>query len=268
MFKQNSATRRRMLLAVGALALGAATPLAAADLKIATNQANVPFEFENQEGKTVGFEIDLINEIAKRLGKTVEVTPMPFNSLFAAVQSGRADIALGAITITPKRLESVSFAQPYYDSDQCVTVGASSPIKDLDGIKGKTVGAETGSTAEMWAKANEGTYKFADIRRYEGIAPAMLDVRAGRLDADIHDCPIAQYYIKDKKEYKVVATIPTGERYSMMLSKNSALLNPVNEQIGVLKKDGTLASLHKKWFGTDAPSGSSTVTSADIPKIN
>lgn len=80
------------------------------ELKVATNQGNVPFEFENAEGKTVGFEIDMINEVAKRLDKTVSVTPMPFNSLFSAVQSGRADVALAATTITKKRLESVSFA--------------------------------------------------------------------------------------------------------------------------------------------------------------
>ncbi|MET0745673.1 MAG: transporter substrate-binding domain-containing protein, partial [Microvirga sp.] len=85
-------------------------------MKLGANIGNVPWEFQNEKGEFVGFEIDLAKEIAGRLGMTVEVVNIPFNGLFAAVQSGQVDAAVSSITITKKRLESVAFAQPYYDS--------------------------------------------------------------------------------------------------------------------------------------------------------
>lgn len=237
----------------------------AGELKIATAQGNVPFEFENKGGQTVGFEVDLIKEVASRLGDTVEVTPMPFNSLFAAVQSGRADLAMGTITITDKRLESVSFAQPYFDGDQCVTVAASSKFNSLKDLSGEAVGTETGSTGEMWVKNNESVYKWTDVRRYEGLPSAMLDLAAGRISADIFDCPMAAYYINGKDQYKIVDQIPTGEKYSMMFAKDSAKVKPVNDVISQLKKDGTLAQIFKHWFGNDPKPDSSVVVQAGIP---
>ena len=237
----------------------------AGQLRIASAEGSVPFEFEDSEGKTVGFEIDLITEIAKRMGDTVDVTPMPFNSLFAAVQSGRADIAIGSITITDKRMESVSFAQPYYDGDQCLTVTSSGDFKSLADLTGQAVGAETGSSGEIWAKNNQPKYEWSDIRLYEGVSPAMLDLAAGRISADINDCPIAEYYIKGKDQYRVLASISSGEKYSMMFPKDSHILEPVNEIISGLKKDGTLARLNKQWFGAEPHPESSTVIVEPIP---
>ncbi len=183
----------------------------AADLTVGANIGNVPWEFEDASGKVTGFEIDLVNEIAKRLGKTVEFVNTPFNGLFPAVQSGRINMAVSSITITEKRLQSVSFAQPYYDSDQSLTVTAASGITGLKGMSGKVVGVDTGSTGDMWADSHKGEYKLGEIRRFEGLQPAMLDLVAGRVDGYISDIPALLYYAKDKPELKVVERIPTGE---------------------------------------------------------
>ena len=112
------------------LAASAALPAAAADWVVGANIGNVPWEFQDASGKFVGFEIDRVNEVAKRAGKTVQLENIPFNGLFPAVQSGRIQIAISSITITPKRLESLAFAQPYYDSDQSLSVLKAAPIKD------------------------------------------------------------------------------------------------------------------------------------------
>ena len=85
----------------------------AAELNVGANIGNVPWEFQDASGKIVGFEVDLMTEVAKRLGMEVKFTNIPFQGLFAAVQSGQIDAAVSSITITKKRLESVSFAQPY-----------------------------------------------------------------------------------------------------------------------------------------------------------
>ncbi len=136
----------------------------AADLTVGANIGNVPWEFEDANGKVTGFEVDLVNEIAKRLGKTVEFVNTPFNGLFPAVQSGRINMAISSITITEKRLASVTFAQPYYDSDQSLTVTAASGITGLKGMSGKVVGVDTGSTGDMWAEAHKAEYKLGEIQ--------------------------------------------------------------------------------------------------------
>ncbi|WP_339489951.1 transporter substrate-binding domain-containing protein [Pseudomonas sp. EL_65y_Pfl2_R95] len=238
----------------------------AADWTVGANVGNVPWEFQNAKGEIVGFEVDVVNEVAKRAGKSVEFVNIPFNGLFSAVQSKRADIAISSITITPKRLESVGFAQPYYDSDQSLSVLTKSGIKGLDGMADKVVGVDTGSTGDMWVGEHKAEYKFKDVSRYEGLSPAMLDLASGRLDGYVSDIPAVLYYIKDKPQYAVVARIPTGEKYSLMHAKNWPESDKVNEIITAMKKEGVIAELHKKWFGAEAAADSSTVKVTDAPK--
>lgn len=240
-------------------------PAAAADLNVGANIGNVPWEFQDQSGATVGFEIDLVNEVAKRLGKSIEIVNIPFNGLFPAVESGRVNMAVSSITITEKRLGSVSFAQPYYDSDQSLTVKAASGLKSTADLKGKIVGVDTASTGDIWAtKANE-TIGFGAINRYEGLAPAMLDLQAGRIDGYISDIPALLYFTKDKPDLKVVERIPTGEKYSIMFAKTDPLAKEVNEVITALKKEGVIASLHEKWFGVKPEDTTSSVQVTDMP---
>ncbi|MCO5731421.1 transporter substrate-binding domain-containing protein [Rhizobium sp. SSA_523] len=237
-----------------------------ADLTVGANIGNVPWEFQDASGKVTGFEVDLVNEIAKRLGKSVEFVNTPFNGLFPAVQSGRINMAISSITITEKRLESVSFAQPYYDSDQSLTATEKSGITGLTGMDGKVVGVDTGSTGDMWAEKHKQEYKFGDIRRFEGLSPAMLDLVAGRIDGYISDIPALLYYVKDKPELKVVERIPTGEKYSIMFNKGDPLATQVNEVITALKGEGYIAKLHETWFGAKAEDTTSTVKVLDMPK--
>lgn len=260
-------TRRLIGTAVLALGLAFSAQAHAAEIKVGANIGNVPWEFQDAKGETVGFEVDLMKEVGKRLGMDVSFVNIPFTGLFAAVQSGQIDAAVSSITITPKRLASVSFAQPYYDSDQSLTVKADSGIASLKDMTGKAVGVDTGSTGDMWAEKHKDEDKIADIRRYEGLAPAMLDLAAGRIDGYISDIPAVQYYVKDKPIYKVVERIPTGEQYSVMFAKSSPLAAKVNDEITKLKAEGFIAGLHEKWFGAKAEATTSTVVKADMPKL-
>ena len=99
------------------------------------------------------FEIDLVNEVGKRLGKDVKIENIPFNGLFSAVQSGQIDAAVSSITITPKRLLSVSFAQPYYDSDQSLTVTAAGGLKSRSASATSRRTAGEASVAADWQRA-------------------------------------------------------------------------------------------------------------------
>ena len=254
-------------LAGAALAAGMIGTAQAQTLKLGANVGNVPWEFQNAKGEIVGFEIDLMTEVGKRLGSKIEVVNIPFQGLFAAVQSGQIDAAVSSITITKKRLESVSFAQPYYDSDQSLTVTAAGGIKNLAGMAGKTVGVDTGSTGDIWATANMAGAKIKEIKKYEGLSPAMLDLAAGRIDGYISDIPALLYYVKDKPQYAVVERIKTTEQYSVMFAKDAPLRDKVNAAIGEMKKDGSLAKIHKAWFGTEPDAGMATATVMDVPKL-
>jgi len=259
----------KTLLMSGALALAslASSNAFAEEINVGANIGNVPWEFQDVSGKNVGFEIDLMTEVGKRLGMDVKFTNIPFAGLFAAVQSGQIDAAVSSITITKKRLESVSFAQPYYDSDQSLTVKADSGITGLSGMEGKIVGVDTGSTGDMWTTEHQGETKIATINKYEGLQPAMLDLEAGRIDGYISDIPALLYYSKDKPQFKVVERIKTTEQYSVMFAKDSPLAAKVNDVITELKKDGTLAKIHETWFGTKPDEGLATSTVMDMPKL-
>src|ERR1700761_6673425 len=209
----------KLVAAVAVVALHVGSSMAA-DWTVGANMGNVPWEFLDAQAKPAGFEVDLVNEVARRAGKTVEFQNMPVKGLFSGGQSNRIHIALSSIPITPKRLESVSFAQPYYDSDQSLTVLRTSKVKRIDDLPGKIVGVDTGSTGDVYVAANAAKLQVGSVSRYEGLAPVMLDLASGRIDGYISDVPAVQYYIKDKPQYEIVARIPTGERYSFMFAKN------------------------------------------------
>lgn len=238
-----------------------------AELTVGANIGNVPWEFQDASGSFVGFEIDLAMEVGSRLGRSVEIINIPFNGLFSAVQSGRIDIAVSSITITDKRLRSVAFAQAYYDSAQSLTVLARNEAESLEEMQDKVIGVDTGSTGDMWTTANQSKYGFAEIRRFEGLAPAMLDLQSGRIDGYISDIPALEYFIKDKKIFKIIERIETGESYSMMFARDSELANQVNDVISVLKREGFVADLHKRWFGSTPLDTSSTVQVTELPTL-
>ena len=120
----------------------------------------------------------------------------------------------------------------------------------------------------MWATQHQAEYKIGEIRRYEGLAPAMLDLAAGRIDGYISDIPAVQYYVKDKPTYKVVERIPTGEQYSIMFAKDS----PARRQGQCRDHQAEGGRLHRqaRTRSGSAPRPTPTTTTvkvADKPKL-
>lgn len=259
-------TRLRFITSVCLIVLLTSEATHAANLTVGANIGNVPWEFQDENGDYVGFEIDLVNQIGDRLGMDVEIINIPFSGLFSAVQSGRIDIALSSITVTERRLESVAFVQPYYDSAQSLTVDSDSNISTLADLQGRVVAVDTGSTGDMWTTENAARYGIGEIRRFEGLVPAMLDVQSGRVDGYISDIPGLEYFIRDKPYFKVVQRIETGERYSMVLARGNPLADQVNDVLTELKRSGFVAELHRSWFGSEPLASSSTVSVVDRPR--
>ena len=247
---------RRILVGLAAAAslVAPSSALAQTTLNVGAYPTNPPFETKMSNGTFEGFEVDIVNEAAKRAGMTTDIADYGFQALFAAIASKRIDVAISTITITPERLKSVSFTQPYYDSDMGIAAKEDSPIKGIADLKGKTVGYLSGSTGEKWVKDNQAADGFADIKGYKAQQDLLLDLSAGRIDAVVSDIPGMQYAFKTMKGLAVKDRIKTGEQYGLMMGKDDPNLGKLSDALSAMKADGTLAAMHKKWFGA-APGG-------------
>jgi polar amino acid transport system substrate-binding protein len=244
----------------------ASAAIADSALNVGAYPTNPPFETKTSSGAFEGFEVDIVNEAAKRSGMTTNIADYGFQALFAAIASKRIDVAISSITITPERLKSVSFTQPYYDSDMGIAAKVDSTVKGVADLKGKTVGYLAGSTGEKWVKDNQASAGFADTKGYKAQQDLLLDLSAGRIDGVVSDVPGMQYAFKSMKDLAVKDRIRTGEQYGLMMGKDDPNLGKLNDALTAMKGDGTLAKIHEKWFGAAPPAGSSTVTVVPIPK--
>ena len=146
-------------------------------------------------------------EAAKRLGMTVNVEGYDFQPLFAATSSGRVDVAISSITITPERLGSQSFTQPYYDSDMGIAAKKDGDVKGMADLKGKVVGVLSGSTGEKYANENKEAQGFSEVKGYNSQQDVLLDLSAGRVDGVVSDVPGMEYAFTKMQGLAVVERI-------------------------------------------------------------
>jgi polar amino acid transport system substrate-binding protein len=261
-----------MKIRLVAFAFAAATALAglatasyAETLEVGAYPANPPWENKKEDGSFEGFEVDLVNEIGKRIGAEMHIQDYDFQPLFAATSSGRIDLAISSITITDERLKSQAFTQGYYDSDMALATAKDSGVMSLADMKGKPVGVLSTSTGETWANENLEKYGFSEVKGYNQQQQLLLDVQAGRVAGAISDIAGLQFAFIQMPAMHVVERIKTNDRYGIMMQKGSPNVQRVNDAITAMKQDGTLAALHKKWLGVDPDPGTSTVTVLDLP---
>jgi len=261
---------RMKFLATAALAAGVALGFSGAasaqdTLQVGAYPANPPWENKKEDGSFEGFEVDLVNEIGKRIGATMEIQDFDFPALFAATSSGRIDMAISSITITNERLESQSFTQGYYDADLGLAAKKDSGVNGLADLAGKPVGALSTSTGETWIQENTEEHGLGEYSGYNNQQNLLLDLQNGRIAGAVSDITGLQFSFQQMTDLHVVERIRSGDRYGIMMQKDSPWLQRVNDAITSMKEDGTLAALHEKWLGTPPDEGTSTVTVMDIP---
>lgn len=249
-----------------AIAVGFSLPAAAETWTVGAYPANPPWENKKEDGSFEGFEVDLVKEIAKRLGADVEFQDLGFQALFAATSSGRIDMAISSITITNERLQNQAFTQGYYDSDLALVSRTDSDVTGLDSMKDKPIGAISTSTGEAWIKANTDKYGFGPYSGYNTQQDLLLDTQNGRVAGAVGDIAGFQFAFQKMPTMHVVERIKSGDRFAIMMGKGSPLLEKVNDAISEIKKDGTMAALHKKWLGVDPDPGTATVEVMPIPQ--
>ena len=205
--------------------------------------------FENLEnGEAVGFEMDLIREIANRMGLQVDIQNKKFDTLVPAIAAGgSADVSISGITITPEREEQVLFTDSVCDSNQAIVVMKDSGITSVSQLEGKKIAAQSGTTGSDWAKEN---IPGATVTDYDEATACFVAIQSGQADAVSIDLPVAQYNVKNSyQDATIIQETPTGEQLGIAVSKdNAALHTAINDVLKAMKADGSYQAIYDKWF--------------------
>lgn len=210
-----------------------------------------PFE-QGQPPNYEGYDIDIVNEVAERIGAEVEIQDTAFDTIFRDLAQGKFDLVASASTITEERENAVDFSDPYYEAQQALVVTPDSDIASEEDLAGVTVGTQDGTTGEEYA--NDET-EAGSVRGFPTGPDAINAVRAGQVDAVILDEPVAQDAVEKQGGVEIAATISTDELYGLAFQPDADdLREAVNDALAEMKEDGTLAELYEKWFpGTEPP---------------
>lgn len=253
-------------LAVTALALGMTSMLSvsvqARDLpeiredvfEVANSGAYPPFSFVNTEGELVGFDVDIANALADRMGVDVNIQTSPWNGIVAALAGGRFDACICSMSVTEERKRAVAFTDSYYSAGLSVWVQSdNTDINSLDDLEGKRVGSTLGETGNQWAVEN-GKGKWRN-QTFQGLPDMLSGLTTGRVDAIIgDDVPI---YVALRENDPDIRMVDVGEmpRWPAAISiqqDKPELMAALNEALAEIKADGTYQDIVDKWIGEGA----------------
>jgi ABC-type amino acid transport substrate-binding protein len=215
----------------------------------AGNSGSYP-PFEMMEGtKLIGFDVDMADEIGKRMGGIqVKFEVMDFKGLLASLTSKRVDTLITALTYTPERANAIAFSVPYYDAGIGAIIKDGSGIAKPDDLAGKIVGVQLGSSGDAFVRQTLGT-KVKEIKTYDTILLAVKDLDNGRVQAVVNPIPVLRH---NAKGLKGLTTTSVWDKRVVGINtrkEDTDLLAEINKHIEAMQKDGTMERLDKKWFG-------------------
>jgi len=253
----------RVFLLAAALLL-AASPLAAqegAPLKTAVDGTFAPHAMPKLGGGYEGFNIDLANEIAKRLKRKSSIDALQFSGLVPALQAGTYDYLAAPTTVTKERADNMLFTEGYLNTDFQFLIKKGAPkVEKLEDLKGKTVSVNKGSAYDSWARELEPKIGWK-VESFGTQTDAVQAVLAGRADANVAGNTVIAWAVKNNPQLELSYLHSTGLVWGAPLRKDSAeLRKTIENAIECMKLDGTMAAMHEKWFGFKPPAGSAAVT--------
>lgn len=223
---------------------------ASGKLRIGTEGTYAPFTFHDKEGKLTGFDVEIAQEVAKRLGVEPEFIETPWDGIFAGLDAKRFDAVFNEVTIRDDRKEKYDFSDPYIVSRAVLIVPEDNEdIKTFADLKGKKAGQSLTSNLTDIAKANG-----AEIVATEGFNQAIDLLLSKRIDATVND---GLSFLDLKKQrpdvkLKVVDEMPDAAESAALFNKgNEELVQAVNEALAAMKSDGTYLKISEKYFGED-----------------
>lgn len=237
-------------------------------LRVSTDPAYPPQSFLNDQGEYKGFDIDVAEEIAKRMGVEVQWLTPTWDVITAGNWNGRWDISVGSMTITPERAKVLDFSTPYYYTPAAVAVHKdNTDITDVEtDLDGKTIGVCGACTYEFYLDGTldiPGDYDFVvddpQIKTYDTDSSAVQDLAIGdgvRLDAAMSSLTVLKEAEESGTPIKVVGDPLYYEPLAVAVDKEAPgnpkpLVDEIDKIVKEMHKDGTLTELSNKWYGYD-----------------
>ena len=220
-------------------------------LTVCTDMPYEPFEFE-RAGKPAGFDVDLVQMVADRLGLDLDMVDTAFDDIASgeSLNKGRCDVAISAMTITGERARVLNFSSPYFDAAQALVVEKGSGVDALDDLAGRRIGVQAGTTGELYVTDN--APNGAEVIPFEDAAAMGEAMEEGQVVATVYDNTVIGDVIEANPDLEVATEFDTGEQYGMAVRRNGnvELLRVINDVLATLKEDGRYEELYATWFGT------------------
>jgi polar amino acid transport system substrate-binding protein len=250
---------------VAALALAAGTALAQQKpLVVGVDGTFAPHAMPKLGGGVEGFNIDLVTEAGRRMGRKVEIYSAEFSGLIPAMQAGKIDFVGAPTTVTPERAKQLLFTEGYLNTFYQFVVAAGKPeLKSLDELKGKVVASNKGSAYDKWLQDNAAKLGLKGAESYGTNADAMQAVISGRADAGLTGNTVAaDAVLRNKKQLKLVPLkVDQGLVWGAAFRKDDVKMrNAFEDALECMKMDGSVAKLAEKWFGSKEAGGPAAVT--------
>ncbi|ADW73992.1 extracellular solute-binding protein family 3 [Rahnella aceris] len=224
-------------------------------VKVATFDSNPPFgSLDAKTHDIVGYDVDFAKALAKTLGVKLQLVPTNPANRIPLLQSGKADLIVADITITPERAKVIDFSVPYFVTGQQFLVPAGSPDK-LDAYATARIGAVKGTTGEQEL---HNRFPQSRVLSYDDIPLALSALRNGNVQAITQDSTILAGLLDgapDKAKYKVLPELLSKEEIGVGVKKGeTSLLKVVNDELLNLEKNGQAVSIYNVWFGPQTKS--------------
>ncbi|SNT71458.1 amino acid ABC transporter substrate-binding protein, PAAT family (TC 3.A.1.3.-) [Psychrobacter sp. LV10R520-6] len=246
----------------------AATTAVATDnvLRIGTEGAYAPFNYTNADGTLGGFDVDMANAICADMQVTCEITAQDWDGIIPGLKAGKYDAIVAAMSVTPERAQQVSFTDPYFSNSLIFLAKKDSPFDPSNSgdINAHSIAAQRSTVSSQWL---EGAYPKANMKLYDTLSNAFLDLGSGRVDAMISDKLPAIEWLSSPSGSDYVLKgdeIDINDNFAIAVRPGDALQAKINQSLANLKANGTYDKINQKYFAV--PVASTTVVTTDPVK--
>jgi L-cystine transport system substrate-binding protein len=247
---------RRTLLAAAAALLAAVSivgcssdPAESDTLRVGTEGTYSPFSYQGPDGNLTGYDVEVAQAVAAKLGKKVEFVQTPWDAIFAGLEAKRFDLVANQVTINDERRAKYDLSEPYTVSEGVIVTRADdTSITSLADLRGKTTAQ---SATSNWAQVARDA--GANVEAVEGFVQAIQLLKDRRVDATVNDTLAVGEYQRQNNDagIKIAGTTGDTSEQAFAARKDSGLIPEVNRALGELRADGTLKGISEKYFGSD-----------------
>lgn len=212
-----------------------------------------PMGFVGEDGEYTGFDLELAQETAKRLGLTYVAQPIAWDAKNMELESGNIDCIWNGFTMTGRE-DEYTWSEPYMENSQVVVVMEDSGVETLEDLAGKIVEVQADSSAEAALKEMPDlTSTFGTLQTTPDYNTAFMDLEMGSVDAIAMDVIVAGYQMQEREgSFKILEESLASEEYAIGFKKgNTELCEKVQQTLEEMAADGTMAEISEKWFGED-----------------